>query len=93
MLPGCDGEELQQRCSLLLARDNATAGLRRCSDEAAAVLEHVQRLATTYAFASLPLAALKALRYQIVMLTAAAAGLEQFAYGVASNEEGADARG
>jgi hypothetical protein len=79
-VPLCRGEDLQLRCSLLLIRDQATAGLRRCSGEAAPVLDTIERLATQYAFAKLPIAELKDLRLHLVRLTTCASGLDQFAY-------------
>jgi hypothetical protein len=78
-LPGCSGEELALRCSLLLLRDNATQGLNHCSDEAHDPLRAVERLASRYAYASVPLEQLKLLRYELVRLVTVATGLEQFA--------------
>jgi hypothetical protein len=93
-LPGCEGEELAMRCSLLLMRDNATAALRYCSDEAAAPLEAVERLAGQYAFASMRADQLKLLRYQLHRLTSCASGLEAFAFARANPEKReTDARG
>lgn len=79
-LPACEGTELTLRCSLLLMRDNATSNLRRCSAASAGVLSEVERLATLYAYAPMPNEQLAELRYQLLRLTAAASGLEQFAY-------------
>jgi hypothetical protein len=92
-LPGCEGEELQVRCSILLMRDQASSSLRRCSDEAAGTLNEVQRLATLYAYAPIPLEELKELRYRLLQLTQTASGLEMFAYRLAFPEGGADAGG
>lgn len=79
-VPLCEGEDLTQRCSILMMRDQATAGLRRCSAEAAPILEHIQRVASQYAFTKMPADRLKELRYQLVRLVTCASGLEQFAF-------------
>jgi hypothetical protein len=93
-LPHCkDGDEMMLRCSILLLRDQAAAGLRRCSEEAYGILSEVQRLGLIYAFASIPTEELEALRYRLVMLTACASGLEMFAYRLANPNGGTDARG
>lgn len=75
LLPGCEGLELGLRCALLLSRDFATARLRWCPDEVAPVLQHIEFLATRYAFASMALNDLEALQYQVVRLSAVASGL------------------
>ena len=86
-LPACSPEELDARCSLLLIRDQATSHLRRCSDEARPILDHITRLATEYAYRSIPLSELQELRYRITMLTACASGLEMFAYRLSGGKE------
>lgn len=91
-LPGCEGEELATRCSLLLMRDRALTHSRACSDEAFPVLGQVERLTSTYAYASMRLEQLKELRRLCVMLVANASGLEAFAYDLAYPEEGQGAR-
>lgn len=90
-VPTSQGRELEMRCSLLLLRDQATSALRRCGDDAAGVLIEVQRLAGQYAFASMPLVEIEELRRHLVMLTAAASGLEMFAYRLAYPNGGANA--
>lgn len=84
--PGCEGETLSLRCSLLLIRDNAASALRRCSDESAGVLTEVQRLAATYAFAPIPTDELKELRRALLNLTASASSIEAFAYRFSNGE-------
>lgn len=81
LLPGCTGDELKLRCGLLLSRDYATARLRWCPDEVAPILQHIEFLTTRHAFASMPIEALKALQYQVVMLSAAASGLSDLFMG------------
>lgn len=95
-LPGCEGDELMLRCSLLLTRDMATAQLHRCSEEAEGLLATIAGLAGRYAFAPMPVRRLRELREQIVRLTSCASGIEMFAFKLASpNVEagGQDARG
>lgn len=89
-MPGCDGLELQLRCSLLLMRDRASARLRAASEEASGILREIEQLVTAYAFRSMPLGELNALRWQLVRLTACASGLESFADRLSG---GQDARG
>jgi hypothetical protein len=92
-LPGCKGEELELRCSILLMRDQAGSSLRQCSEDAAGALSEVQRLATVYAYASIPVEELKELRYRLLQLTQTASGLEMFAYRIAYPDGGANGRG
>lgn len=93
-MPGVEGEELSLRCSILLARDQATRGMTRCSDEAAGVLAEVERLARDVAFNRLPLDILRDVRAQLVRLLSCATGLETIAYRIAHpGEGGVDARG
>jgi hypothetical protein len=66
---------------------------RRSGDagsEAQAILLPVEQLASAYAFQSMPLPALEALRYQLIRLVSSASGLETFSHILA---EGEDARG
>lgn len=86
-VPGCTGRDLMLRCSILLMRDQATATMRKCSDEAFGVMQQIQQLANAYAYAALPADELAELRYQMLRLTMAASGLEQFAYRRAYPEE------
>lgn len=90
-VPGCEGRELELRCSLLLLRDQATSRMRNCSDEAHAVCALIVRLACEYAFATMPLELLEELRYEAVRLGTCASGLEMFAYKLATG--GQDAGG
>lgn len=91
-LPTCEGRELELRCSILMFRDTSASSMRRCSDEAHGILAEIQRLATLYAYASMPIEELAELRYRLGMLTASASGLEMFAYRL-QNPGGANAGG
>lgn len=90
-LPGIAGEEVAIRCALLRMRDKAGRNLHRCSDEAYGSLAEVQRLATLYAFARIPIEELRELRHRLNQLILAANGLEQMAYRLTQGET--DARG
>lgn len=92
-VPLCEGPELMFRCSILLLRDQAGSAMNRCSHEAAGVLQEIQSLATLYAFKRMPIDELAELRRQLVVLTAAASGLEMFAYRLAYPDGGANAGG
>lgn len=78
-LPGCEGEELNLRCSLLLMRDRAAVRAKHCSDDAYPLLAHVERMATGRAFSSMPLDTLRETRRLCVMMFANASGLEAIA--------------
>jgi hypothetical protein len=86
--PAAEGDDLTLRCSLLLIRDKAASALRHCSEEAAGILIEVQRLASTYAFASIPTAELADLRRRLVLLTSCASGLEGFAHRIGERHAG-----
>lgn len=75
-LPGCAGEELELRCSLLLLRDNATVIKGSIAGEAWPLLDHVERLASEYALSSMKLDSLRQLRRAVVMITAQANTLD-----------------
>jgi hypothetical protein len=75
-LPGCEGDELLLRSSMMLLRDQATSRMRHCSDEAYGVLQQVQRLGQEQALASMPHDVLAQLRGVMLRLTAQAAALE-----------------
>lgn len=90
LLPGCEGDELTLRCSILNMRDRATSHLRGCSEDAGPVLQTVELLATRYAFTSMPIEDLKALRYQMVRLVSCASGLEAFAWSYAGGSDAGD---
>jgi hypothetical protein len=79
-VPLCDGEALVVRCSILMMRDQATAGMRRCGDEARPVLNTIMELAGHYAFVTMPIERLQELRKELVRLTMCANALERFAY-------------
>lgn len=93
-LPGVEGEDLRLRCSILLARDQATRGMTRCSDEARGILAEVQRLSQDAAYARLPIDILRDVRAQLVRLLSCATAIETIAYRIAHPDEGGvDARG
>lgn len=77
-LPGLEGKELSLRCSILTMRDQATAWMGYCSDEAYVSLEHIQRLALVYAYSSISIPRLEQLQYVMLRLTACAADLDEF---------------
>lgn len=86
-MPGCAGDELTFRCSILLLRDQAGSSLRRCSEEAAGVLLQVQRLATLHAYAPMAIEELAELRRQLTRLVSCASGLEMFAFRLAGGTD------
>lgn len=92
-VPHCDGRELVLHCSILFLRDQASSAARGCSDEALGILCEIERLATLFAFARIPVARLEELRAQLLRLTAAASGIEMFAYRLAFPDGGANAGG
>lgn len=63
-LPGEDDTAMDIRCDIAALRDQASAGLRRATDEAAPVLEHIATLATFAVYAPMDAA-------QLVLLLAA----------------------
>jgi hypothetical protein len=77
LMPGSDGEDMEIRCSLLLMRDCATSAKRYCSEEAWPVLDHVERLASHYAFKHMPLDRFTELRAAMRKLVAAAGALDE----------------
>ena len=80
------------RASLLLMRDRAMATKQFCSEEAWTILDHVERLASLYAFRSMDLDDLTALRRILVSLVAASSGLEGI-FGAQPSLGGTNARG
>lgn len=93
-LPGCEEEELRDRCGLLLMRDQAMATKAGCAEESYYLLEHVERTACAYAFQPMALSRLHALRSALLKVVTAASDLEVFARNPASPPgEGDDARG
>lgn len=90
LVPGKSDKENALRCSLLLIRDNASAAMRRCGNEAHAILLAVEQLASAYAFQNMPTEALESLRYQLIRLVASASGLETFAHLLAGGDNARD---
>lgn len=78
-LPGCHGKELELRASLLLLRDNSQRHLSYCSEQAHSVLTEINRLAALYAYESMKIEALEALRHTLVKMITVASELEMFA--------------
>lgn len=78
-LPGCEGDELRDRCGLLLMRDQAMVTKQNCSEEAYALLDHVERTASAYAFQSMRLDFLHRLRAALLKVVTASSDLEAFA--------------
>lgn len=80
ILPGCNGKELENRCSLLYMRDSATEAMTRCGEDAYPILQSVERLASKYAFAPLPAERIEHVRFLLMKLTATAQGFETVDY-------------
>lgn len=80
-LPGCSGQELGLRCSMLLMRDKATAVLRDCCPETAQILEAVERIATTHAFQPMSQERLERARYNLLRLVATASNFQGLSQG------------
>jgi hypothetical protein len=78
-LPGCGGEELEIRSALLLMRDCAAAAKTHCTDEAYPLLEHVEHLASRFAFQGMLIEDLRDLRTAMRKLVAAAASIDEWA--------------
>lgn len=76
LMPQATGRERELRCSLMLARDRANAGLNHCCAEAYPILVVIADLAGRHVFVPMPLEVLEALRYQVIRLATCAAGLE-----------------
>jgi hypothetical protein len=75
--PGCSEDEARHRAGLMLLRDLAAVKARRASDEAAAVLEVVQRVATLRALSALSVPQLDATRRALIRAFTAARDLEE----------------
>lgn len=88
-MPGCEGRELELRCSLLLLRDQATSRMRNCGGEAYDVCALIVRLVCEYALASMPIERLEELRYEAVRLATCASGLDMFASKLCATDEAA----
>ena len=76
MRPGCVGDDRRRRCGILYMRDRATAALRTAAWEAAAILTHVEALASVYAFASVSAAELEELHHGLIRLMGTAQALD-----------------
>jgi hypothetical protein len=75
-LPGCAGEELEHRSSLLLMRDRAMATKPACSEYGWEILDMVERIAREHAFRSMPLAELAEVRRLLIRLVSTASGFD-----------------
>lgn len=87
-LPACYGRELELRCRIMSARENATAsiGRGRCAPEARGARMEIQRLALAYAYAPASCDELALLLEALRLLLRAAMRLDRLA-------EAAGARG
>jgi hypothetical protein len=74
--PHENGARLSIRCDLMAFRDRATVGLRRCCADAYPTLQEASRLATVYALANLPTAALFQMHIAVRSLIDAASAIE-----------------
>jgi hypothetical protein len=90
LMPSAKGRERELRCSLMLTRDRAGAALSHCCSEAHPILQHVQSLAGRHVFTPLTIAALEALRYELIRLTTCASALETL-FGPAGTADGGGA--
>lgn len=69
--------DLANRVAIAALRDQASAGLRRCSDEAAPILTAVTQLATAAAYAPMPPGKLHMTRFALASLMESARTLER----------------
>ena len=74
--PGCTGEELDIRASLLLMRDRAMSVKRRSSEPGWVVLDVVEKLASDNALQPMPLDDLKEIHRLAIRLVSCASGLD-----------------
>lgn len=73
-----EGElDMANRVAIAAIRDQASAGLRRCSNETAAILAEVSRLATAAAYAPMPPGKLHMTRFALASLMESARTLER----------------
>lgn len=82
-LPACHGRELELRCRIMSARENATAviGKGRCPPEALGARSEIQRLALEYAYAPASEDELALLLDALRLLLRAAMRLDRLAEG------------
>ena len=74
--PGCGEEERRRRCGILYLRDRATAGLQVAGWEAAAILRHIEALASVHGLATMPPAQLEELHHSMTRLMSVAVALD-----------------
>lgn len=75
--PNEDELDMANRVAIAAIRDQAAAGLRRCSDETAGVLTAVSQLATAAAYAPMPPGKLHMTRFALASLMESARTLER----------------
>lgn len=92
-MPGCEGEELDCRASLLLMRDRAMSTKRVASEYGWTVLNLVQSLACDHALRSMTLEDLQEIRRVCIRLVSCASGLDAVFAPRLPLEDGANARG
>jgi hypothetical protein len=82
-LPTCHGRELELRCRIMSARENATAaiGRGRCAPEAIGARTEIQRLALEYAYATASCEELELLLDALRLLLRAAMRLDRLSEG------------
>jgi hypothetical protein len=85
-LPECHGTELETRCRLLMARDTASFALTRCHEEEAGLLQEIQRLGSSYAYAGLPEKSLRALLMALRRMLQAVGCLSEFVDGMGETD-------
>jgi hypothetical protein len=83
-LPACHGRELELRCRIMSARENATAliGKGKCSPEALGARAEIQRLALDYTYAPVSEDELALLLDALRLLLRAAMRLDRLAEAV-----------
>ena len=75
--PNEDPLTLANRVAIAAIRDQASAGLRRCSPEAAGLLQEIARLATHAVFAPMPAGQVHMTRFALASLLESARHLER----------------
>lgn len=75
--PNEDPLTLANRVAVAAIRDQASAGLRRCSPEAAGLLQEIARLATHAVFAPMPAGQVHLTRFALASLLESARVLER----------------
>jgi hypothetical protein len=76
LMPSSEGEDMEIRCSLLLMRDCAASEKRFCCEDSWPLMDHVERLASGYAFHHMPLDRFRDIRDALRKTVAAAASFE-----------------